>query len=451
MPKLKTIYICEKCGKEHSKWSGQCASCHEWNTLIEDVISPTVQRSVAKKAAPLALQAMDIVSGDEERLLTGIEEFDRVLGGGIVPDGITLISGDPGIGKSTLISQVAAKIAAKHKNVFYFSGEESVQQIVKRLQRLQLSTEYLQVIHAMCLEEIVATIQEYKPDCVILDSVQVAFSSELPAAAGSISQVRAVTEAMLHVAKQSTIPVFLIGHVTKDGAMAGPMTLSHMVDTVLYLEGEKYQHFRILRSLKNRFGATSEVGIFAMEEEGMVEVKNPSAAFLEGRQPGTIGSAVSVTLEGTRPFLLEVQALTTPTSFGYPKRTSSGIHLNRFQLMIAVLNKYSQMKLDSQDAYLNVVGGFNVKDPACDLAICMAVTSSKLKIPLPHEAVFIGEVGLSGELRSVSQLERRLNDVQKLGFKKAYVPYSSRGVKAVKGLEIVEVKSVSAAVAGVKL
>lgn len=425
--------------------------CNEWNTLQEDVVSPEQKgKTNPTVAAALKVEPLDTSTTQEDRMLTGIEEFDRVLGGGVVPDGITLISGDPGIGKSTLISQVAAKIAAQQKNVFYFSGEESVEQIAKRLVRLNLPTDHLHVIHALCLEEILATIKEYKPDCIILDSVQVVISADLPGAAGSISQVRTVTEAMMQVAKQQGIPVFLIGHVTKDGALAGPMTLSHMVDTVLYLEGEKYQHFRMLRSLKNRFGATSEVGIFAMEEEGMVEVTNPSAAFLEGRQAGTIGSAVSVTLEGTRPFLLEVQGLTTSTVFGYPKRTSSGIHLNRVQLMIAVLNKYAQMKLDSQDVYVNVVGGFNVKDPACDLAICMAITSSKLKIPLPHDAVFIGEVGLSGELRSVSQLERRLADVQKLGFKQAFVPFSKRGVKKVEGLSVIEVKSVGEAVKSVR-
>lgn len=445
MAKLKTIYICEKCGKEHSKWSGQCAGCGSWNTLIEDVISTGELKKTAAGITSLTPSLVDTaVDTSATKIETGIGELDRVLGGGIMPDGITLLSGDPGIGKSTLVLQVAAKVAAQGKKVFYFSGEESVEQITGRLMRLKLPAENIHIINTVMLEAVTATIDEYKPDFVILDSVQVVASIELPSAAGSMTQVRTVAEHMMRVAKEKGIPVMLIGHVNKDGNLAGPMTLSHLVDTVLYLEGDQYQQFRLLRGIKNRFGTTSEVGVFVMEEEGMKEVSNPSAAFLEGRQADAIGSAVAVTLEGTRPFLLEIQALTTHTAFGYPKRTASGIDQNRLHIMLAVLNKYAKMKMDSQDAYLNVVGGFKVKDPACDLAICMALASSKLKIALPQDAVMIGEVGLSGELRSVSQMERRVSDVAKLGFKRVFMPDAK--IKAPKGVKVIPVRTVVEAV-----
>lgn len=444
MSKLKTIYICEKCNHEHSKWSGQCLKCGEWNTLIEDVVSKDDQKKMVN-VAPITPQIIEAHGKQSERIETGLLEFDRVLGGGIMEDGIVLLSGDPGIGKSTLVLQVASRIAAQGKKVFYFSGEESVEQISGRLHRLGLQAQDLHIIHAVNIEEMVATIQEYKPECIILDSVQVVYSGELPSAAGSITQVRAVAESMMKVAKQMGIPVFMIGHVNKDGNLAGPMVLSHLVDTVLYLEGERYSHFRLLRSLKNRFGSTLEVGVFAMENEGMVEVANPSALFLEGRQANALGSAITVTMEGSRPFMLEVQALTTHTAFGYPKRTAAGSDLNRLQLMIAVLNKYAHMKLDSQDVYLNVVGGFRIKDPAADMSLCMAIASSKLKKSLPNEAVFLGEVGLSGELRTVTHIEKRLKDAAKMGFKQAYVPKMKKGVK-VEGLKVVECSTLEQAV-----
>lgn len=414
--KLKTVYICSKCNAQSSKWSGQCYKCNSWNTLIEDVIN------IGKNDKPLRhtiTAKPKIVLSDmpikEVRLKTGISEFDRVVGGGFMEDSVALLVGDPGIGKSTLTLQICDQMANK-KSVLYFSGEESVQQIGSRAKRLKAKNP-ISIVNVNSLESILATIESEKPGFVVVDSVQVMSSEDLPSQAGSISQVRYVAEQLMQVAKSQKIPVLLIGHVNKDGQLAGPQVLTHLVDTVLYLEGDNFHQFRLLRTTKNRFGAVDEVGVFNMEESGLVEVKNPSKLFLEGRAKDPIGSAIVPILEGTRTFLVEVQALTNYTQFGYPKRTASGFDINRLNIIIAVLNRYANLKLDSSDVFVNVVGGLKLSEPAADLAVAMAIASSKLQKPLPPDLAIMGEVGLSGEVRTVSQMKKRIKEAEKLGFK----------------------------------
>lgn len=358
---------------------------------------------------------------EEVRLKTEIGELDRVLGGGFVEDSLTLLTGAPGIGKSTLTLQICRAMAQLGRKVLYVSGEESVGQISSRAKRLKIS-ESLAVVNLNHLESIVAVIQKSHPQFIVIDSVQVMASEELGSQAGSISQVRYVAEELMKVAKGNAIPVLLIGHVNKEGQLAGPQVLTHLVDAVLYLEGDSTSQFRLLRSTKNRFGTVDEVGVFTMEESGLQEVKNPSALFLEGRSETPIGSAIVPVLEGTRIFLVEVQALTSHTNFGYPKRTASGFDLNRLNIILAVLSRYAKMNLDSSDVYVNVVGGLKLKEPAADLAVALAIVSSKLKKPLPGDLVAMGEMGLSGEIRSVSFAERRLKEIEKLGFKQVAIP-----------------------------
>ena len=415
--KLKTIYICSKCGAQSSRWSGQCYKCNSWNTLVEDVIN------VGKNDKPFrhtTTAKPKIVLSDipikEVRLKTGIEEFDRVVGGGFMQDSVTLLVGDPGIGKSTLTLQVCDRMSGK-KTVLYFSGEESVEQISSRAKRLKAKNP-ISIVNVNSLEGVLTTIESEKPGFIVVDSVQVMASEDLPSQAGSISQVRYVAEQLMQVAKSQKIPVLLVGHVNKDGQLAGPQVLTHRVVTVLYLEGDNFHQFRLLRTTKNRFGAVDEVGVFNMEESGLTEVKNPSKLFLEGRAKNPIGSAIIPILEGTRTFLVEVQALTNYTQFGYPKRTASGFDLNRLNIIIAVLNRYANLKLDSSDVFVNVVGGLKLSEPAADLAVAMAIASSKLQKPLQSDLVIMGEVGLSGEVRNISQIKKRIKEAEKLGFNK---------------------------------
>lgn len=420
MPKLKTIYICSKCGAQASRWEGKCSNCQAWNSYVEDVIDVKAEKtkSVGKVKEIHKLAHQDF---EEKRIKVGISEFDRVLGGGVMQSSINLVVGDPGVGKSTLVLQAASKLSQNLK-ILYVSGEESVQQVSSRAKRLKAKSENLLFINEVNLENILVTIDDVAPDMLVLDSLQVVTSSEINSLSGSMSQVRYVAEKMMQIAKQKGIPVFCIGHVNKGGELAGPMALAHLVDAVFYLEGEKYQQFKMLRSVKNRFGSIDEVGVFEMTENGFIEVKNPSAAFLEGRQENALGSIVVPSMEGSRSFLVEIQALTTSTNFGYPKRTASGIDLNRLNLMIAVLNKYANLKLDSQDVFINVIGGFRINEPAVDLGICLAIASSKQKKVIPNDLVAIGEVGLSGEIRSVNFLEKRIKEAEKLGFKKVILP-----------------------------
>ncbi len=422
--KLKSIYVCSACGAKSPKWNGQCLQCGAWDTLVEDVVDANPKKMAIASARPAkpSVTIMDFKL-KKQRLFTGIGEFDRVLGGGFMPDSMALLAGDPGIGKSTLTLQVCDRMAEGNRKVIYFSGEESVEQISDRARRLNLKNP-IQVLNVNSLETVLATLEAESPDFAVVDSVQVMASELVESQAGSVTQVRYVAEQLMQFAKAKNVPILLIGHVNKDGNLAGPQTLTHLVDTVLFLEGDRFQQFRLLRTTKNRFGAVDEVGVFSMAEKGMEEVKNPSALFLEGRAENPVGSVIVPVLEGTRTFLVEVQALTSYTKFGYPKRTASGIDLNRLNIILAVLERYAEIRLDSSDVFVNVVGGLKISEPAVDLAVAMAVASSKLQRPIPPEWVVLGEMGLSGEIRNVAQLEKRLKEAEKLGFGKVLMPRS---------------------------
>ena len=418
------------------KWIGKCPECEAWNSFdqtVEDfsrVKSHT--RVEAKEVKSLTVEAGDM---NAKRIPLSMEEANRVLGGGILEGSITLLTGEPGIGKSTLTIQICDQLANLGKKVLYVSGEESQHQIAGRAQRLGINTDKLFFLAETNSETILESIKKSKPDFVVIDSVQVLSSHDIPSTSGSISQVRYAAELFMEFAKTTNTPVLLIGHVTKDGNLAGPRVLEHLVDTVLYLEGDKFHQFRILRSQKNRFGSTNEIGIFEMGEKGLVEVANPSAQFLEGRQANAIGSAITVTLEGTRPILIEVQALANITPFGYPKRTATGYDTNRMQLLISVLQKYAKINLSNQDVFVNVVGGMKINDPSCDLGVLMAIASSFLQKTIPSDTCYIGEVGLSGEIRTVSQMDKRVKEAKKLGFKNVVTPAQVKDIiSAVKGL-----------------
>ncbi len=414
--KLKTIYICTKCNTEAPKWGGQCLGCNSWNTLVEDVVNVGKKEKSISAVAAKPTISIENIEIKKERLVTGISEFDRVVGGGFVSDSMALLVGDPGIGKSTLTLQICDRMAAIGRKVLYFSGEESVDQISSRAKRLKIKNP-INLLNLNSLESILATIEAEKPGFVVVDSVQVMASDEVASQAGSISQVRYVTEQLMQVAKQKNIPILLIGHVNKEGNLAGPQVLTHLVDTVLFLEGDRFHQFRLLRATKNRFGAVDEVGVFQMNEKGLEEVKNPSALFLEGRAEDPVGSVIVPVLEGTRTFLVEVQALTSYAQSDYLKRTASGIDLNRLNIIIAVLERYTKIKLDSSNVFVNVVGGLKLNEPAVDLAVAMAIASSKTKKTLPSNLAVMGEIGLSGEIRNVSQMDKRIKEAEKLGFK----------------------------------
>ena len=431
MAKVRTQYVCQNCGRTSAKLMGRCPQCSEYNTFQEEVVATT-----AKAAAPRGLSArsvprrlIDISDEDGDRWQLNIEEFSRVLGGGIVPGSVVLVGGDPGIGKSTLLLQAAIDLAVT-KTVLYVSGEESEIQIKMRAQRItrngsgksDLLPDRLLLVTETNLESILDHVQSLDSPLLIIDSIQTTYTTSLESSAGSVSQVRECASRLREVAKSTGIAVFLIGHVTKDGTIAGPRVLEHIVDAVLYLEGDRFHSYRLLRCVKNRFGATSEVGVFEMQERGLVEVANPSEAFLAERMVNASGSAVAVTMEGTRPLLVEIQALTSPTAFGNPRRTANGIDYNRLLLLIAVLTRRLGRSLSDQDVFVNVIGGLRIGEPAADAAIAAAITSSMRDIPLRADTVLIGEVGLSGELRMVGHMPARLNEAGKLGFKSAIVP-----------------------------
>jgi DNA repair protein RadA/Sms len=411
------------------KWLGKCPDCGQWNTLEEQVVrAPEKARSAAASgllgmSRPVALTA--IPADGSPRLVLANSELNRVLGGGIVPGAGVLVGGDPGIGKSTLLLQMAAEVAASAGPVLYASAEESDHQIGRRAQRLGLAEDRLYVYSEIVVEQIIEQIEQMKPVLVIVDSVQAIYSEVGSSAAGTVSQVRDCTALLLRVAKQRNIPIFLVGHVTKEGSLAGPRVLEHMVDVVLQLEGERYHAYRLLRSVKNRFGSTNEVGVFEMGEGGMQEVRNPSELFLAERLPNAAGSAIAVSMEGTRPLLVEVQALSSHTPFSQPRRTGNGVDMNRVLLLAAVLNKRVGVNLSDQDIFINIVGGMRVVEPAADLAIAVAIASSYRGQPVHADLAVLGEVGLSGELRSVGHLARRLNEAAKLGFRRALAPRST--------------------------
>lgn len=424
--KSKVQYVCTACGAVQMKWMGKCPDCNAWNTLEEEIVqAPERNRSpvavgVVAAGKPVAL--MQIPADSAARIRLPGDEFNRVLGGGIVPGAGVLVGGDPGIGKSTLLLQMAGEVATTAGTVLYVSAEESDHQIGQRAQRLGIQTPRLLVLSEIVAERIVEQIEQVRPMLVIVDSIQTIFSEAGGSAAGTVSQVRDCAALLLRVGKRLNVPIFLVGHVTKDGTIAGPRVLEHMVDVVLQLEGERFHAYRLLRSIKNRFGSTYEVGIFEMGEQGMAEVRNPSELFLAERLPNAAGSAIAVSMEGTRPLLVEVQALSSHTPFSQPRRTGNGVDLNRLLLLAAVLSKRVGLNLSDQDLFVNVVGGMRVLEPAADLAIAVALASSFRNQPVAADLVAVGEVGLSGELRSVGQIVRRLQEATKLGFRRALVP-----------------------------
>ncbi len=421
--KVKTVYVCQSCGSQSPRWMGKCPDCGQWNTLVEERVEKPKDIGSAKRGhgtEPLSLD--EIKTGDEDRFVTRIGELDRVLGGGIVTGSVVLIGGDPGIGKSTLVLQMLRQVSEFRGKALYVSGEESPAQIKMRAQRLGVKAENLYVLAETSLDEVLRAADELQPQVIVVDSVQTVYTSELPSAPGSVGQVREVSGRLMLYAKRTGIPTFLVGHVTKDGAIAGPRVLEHIVDTVLYFEGDRGHAFRILRAVKNRFGSTNEIGVFEMKESGLAEVANPSELFLAERPKDATGSVVVSSLEGTRPILAELQALVTPTKMTMPRRTSIGVDYNRVSLLIAVLEKRVGMHLMGMDVFVNVVGGLKIDEPAVDLGIIAAVASSFREKPINANTVVMGEVGLAGEVRAISQAELRLKDAAKLGFTRCILP-----------------------------
>ncbi len=431
-------FECNNCDAQFTKWTGRCLECGKWGTIEKSQTPMTKSQSdPMENYAPIKTVSLNEIQGkNTERIKTNISEFDRVLGGGLVPGSLILLGGEPGIGKSTLATQLSALIP----NTIYFSGEESVEQIKLRIERLKIKSETLKIGNSSHLEGILSAIQKMKPALVMIDSIQTIFSVEAEGEAGNINQVRACTVKLMELAKSSNTIIVIIGQVTKEGTVAGPKTLEHLVDTVLYLEGERFHEFRILRAVKNRFGSTDEVGLFSMEETGLVEVKNPSAALLSGRPENAPGSAITCLIEGTRAFLVEIQALVTKTVFGYPQRRSSGYDLNRLQMLIGVLSKRTELPLESYDVFLNVVGGLRAEEPAADLAVILAIASAAKNKQLPKNLAGFGEVGLSGEVRHVNQTKKRLEEIKKMGFEIAVIPHSAEN--KITGLKIAPLKNV---------
>jgi len=450
MAKARVQYVCQTCGATSHRWAGQCKDCGEWNTMVETITQARKDAAALRSWMPISQpQPLPDIKADQfQRLPVHNGELARVLGGGIVPGSVVLIGGDPGIGKSTLLLQASAQLADGQEPVLYISGEESVHQIKMRADRLGLQQSALYVVSEVSLDQIMGHIEQLSPRLVVVDSIQAISSEELESSAGSVSQVKACATALLRQAKANGIPLFLVGHVTKAGAIAGPRVLEHIVDAVLYLEGDRFHTYRLLRGVKNRFGSTHEVGVFEMTEQGMVEVANPSEAFLAERLPNTSGSTIAVTMEGTRPLLVEIQALASTTSFGQPRRTANGVDFNRLLLLIAVLSKRVGLRLFDQDVFVNVVGGMRISEPAADLALALAIASSFQNRPLPADMAAVGEVGLSGEIRTVGHLSRRLNEAAKLGFSRCIVPATHRTLREVPaGMDVIPARSLSDALA----
>ena len=453
--KIKTQYICSECGYQSIKHLGKCPSCGKWGTLQETVMADTPQAKSASSAPGAKAVGMPRSIGQIQidsytRYTTGMKELDRVLGGGIVKGSLILVGGDPGIGKSTLLLQICEN-TSKDKKILYVSGEESEGQIKMRAERLGVNSENVYIVSETDIETVAEYINILKPDIVIVDSIQTMHRQDIASAPGSVPQVREATNMLMYIAKQNDISMFIVGHVTKDGTLAGPRVLEHMVDCVLYFEGDRQMAFRILRCVKNRFGSTNEIGVFEMQSSGLAEVENPSAMLLEGRQENSSGNAVVCTMEGSRGVLAEIQALVTPTGFGNPRRMASGIDINRLILMIAVLEKRARLRLGNSDVYVNVAGGLRIDETAIDLGLCVAVATGLSDASLPADVVFMGEVGLGGEIRTISQTEKRLTEASKLGFTKAVVPKAAlRGVKIPDGIEVLGVKTLAEALAAVE-
>ena len=450
-----SVYFCQNCGFESAKWMGQCPGCKEWNTFVEEIVdrkssvSASVKKAVAE-ANPVPLSA--ISSADEERTSTDMKELDRVLGGGIVKGSLILVGGDPGIGKSTLLLQVCKNLSNKKTNVLYISGEESLQQIKIRAERIGTFTDSLELLCETNLDVIKEVIAKKKPSVVVVDSIQTMFHEHVASAPGSVSQVREATAVFMQIAKGMGITIFIVGHVTKEGVVAGPRVLEHMVDTVLYFEGDRHESYRILRGVKNRFGSTNEIGVFEMRNIGLVEVDNPSEFMLSGKPVGASGSVVACSMEGTRPILLEIQALICQTNFGNPRRTATGTDYNRVNLLMAVLEKRLGMRLSECDAYVNIAGGIRMNEPAMDLGIVLAIMSSKLDRPIDEKTICFGEVGLSGEVRGVSMAEQRVLEAKKLGFERCILPQVCKSgfLHNIDGIELVGVSNVKEALDAIR-
>lgn len=449
--KNKVMFACQECGYTSPKFLGKCPNCGQWNTMVEEREATPVQDRKSRvslegqKTKPMKLK--EVATQQSQRIQTEMDELNRVLGGGVVPGSLVLIGGDPGIGKSTLLLQISQQLTQSHQTVLYVTGEESGEQVKMRAERLGVSGEDFYIYPETNMGEIRTSIEKLHPDIVIIDSIQTMVQPDVTSAAGSVSQVRETTAELMQIAKTNGIAIFIVGHVTKEGALAGPRMLEHMVDTVLYFEGDRYRSFRILRAVKNRFGSTNEIGIFEMKQEGLAEVKNPSEVFLEERLAGANGSAIVVSMEGTRPILVEIQALLTPTVYGNAKRTASGLDYSRVSLLLAVLEKRAGLMLQNQDAYLKATGGVKLDEPAIDLAMAMAIVSSyKERETAPREC-FVGEIGLTGEIRTVSRIEQRVAEALKLGFEKIYIPKNNlHDYTPPKGIEVVGVATVEEAI-----
>mgnify|MGYP004457838249 FL=1 len=449
MAKAKTVFVCGNCGYESAKWLGKCPACNEWNSFYEEKINNVAVSSnnpsgKQKSATPRKLKEVEGI--DATRISTGIGELDRVLGGGLVKGSLVLVGGEPGIGKSTLILQICDKIIGEGK-VLYVSGEESAEQVKIRADRLNINNDDIMFLGETDIDIIQEAILNTNPKLVIIDSIQTMYSEDITSAAGTVSQVREITARIMRICKENSITTIIIGHVTKDGNIAGPRVLEHMVDTVLYLEGERYFSYRMLRSVKNRFGSTNELGMFEMKNEGMVEITNPSSILISEREDNPTGSVVVASMEGTRPLLIELQALTSASVFGIPKRTANGFDYNRLAVLIAVLEKKAGLALGGQDVYLNVVSGIKIVEPAVDLGVILACSSSYKNVSIPKDVVAIGEVGLTGEVRAVNMIEKRIKEAEKLGFKKCIIPESNRKLlKDNYKLDIIGVKNINEAI-----
>jgi len=451
--KLKTVYVCTSCGEQSPRWMGRCPSCGEWNTMVEDVVCTQPEKKSARApvlASEIVSARLDTIDTNDERsrIVTGISELDRVLGGGIVLGSVILLGGEPGAGKSTLLLQLCASIP-QQLAVLYVTGEESIRQIKLRANRLGVRGENVTVAAETEIEDVVELIRSTKPDLVVVDSIQTMHSAAISSSSGSVSQVKECSGQLLNVAKSLEIPIFIVGHVNKDGAIAGPKVMEHIVDTVLYFEGDRMLPYRILRAVKNRYGSTNEIGMFDMATDGLHEVANPSKLLLEGRPLGVSGNCVACTMEGTRPILSEIQALVTKSSFPSPRRTTSGFDFNRANLLLAVIEKRAGYFLGTLDVYLNIVGGLRLDETACDLAVVLAVASSLLDKPIPDDTVAIGEVGLGGEIRSVSNLDLRLREAARIGFARVILPRHSLGgldAQAYPGLKLAGAATVREAI-----
>ncbi len=443
MTKLKTIYTCQNCGAESPKWIGRCPSCNLWNTYVEEIVetSPKTGGVVVVAGDHIPLPLEEISNLHQERIDTGISEFNRVLGGGLVPGSLVLIGGEPGIGKSTLVLQLA--LALKGKKILYASGEESLQQIKLRANRLNLKGKEALFLSETSLEMVMAVVEEQKPDILVVDSIQTLATDKIESSPGSVGQVRECTAAILRYAKRSHMTAILIGHINKEGNLAGPKVLEHIVDTVIQFEGDNQHYFRVLRSTKNRYGSTSELGIFEMRQNGLVEVPNPSDHLISGDSDPVSGTAIAATIEGVRPFLIEIQSLVSTAAYGVPQRSSTGFDLRRLNMLLAVLEKRAGFRLASRDVFLNVAGGLKITDPATDLAVLVAILSSSLDLAVDHHFAFAGEVGLTGEVRAVGRLEQRIAEAARLGFSRIFVPRFNKGYDAASfPLEIIKVTRV---------